>query len=166
MPQPTYRILVADDDEMIRTVHAEFVRGFGYEVEIASDGIEAIAKIEQELVREAFARYDLESGTLFFDTTNFFTYIASTNRRCTIAQRGKNKQKRYDLRQTGLALVVTQEDMIPVFHLTYQGNLNDTKVFASVLGRVKQRLLDLGMELETHTFVFDRGNNSKKKSAS
>ena len=45
MPQPTYRILVADDDEMIRTLHAEFVRGFGYEVEIASDGIEAIAKI-------------------------------------------------------------------------------------------------------------------------
>jgi putative two-component system response regulator len=42
---PTYRILVADDDEMIRTLHAEFVRGFGYDVEIAADGIEAIAKI-------------------------------------------------------------------------------------------------------------------------
>jgi putative two-component system response regulator len=45
MAEPTYRILVADDDEMIRTLHAEFVRGFGYEVEIAADGIEAIAKI-------------------------------------------------------------------------------------------------------------------------
>lgn len=45
MPHTTYRILIADDDEMIRTLHAEFVRGFGYEVEIASDGIEAIAKI-------------------------------------------------------------------------------------------------------------------------
>jgi putative two-component system response regulator len=45
MPNSTYRILVADDDEMIRTLHAEFVRGFGYEVEIAADGIEAIAKI-------------------------------------------------------------------------------------------------------------------------
>jgi putative two-component system response regulator len=45
MPDPIYRILVADDDEMIRTLHAEFVRGFGYEVEIAADGIEAIAKI-------------------------------------------------------------------------------------------------------------------------
>lgn len=45
MPEQTYKILVADDDEMIRTLHAEFVRGFGYEVEIAADGIEAIAKI-------------------------------------------------------------------------------------------------------------------------
>lgn len=45
MPDTQYRILVADDDEMIRTLHAEFVRGFGYDVEIAIDGIEAIAKI-------------------------------------------------------------------------------------------------------------------------
>lgn len=45
MSEPTYTILIADDDEMIRTLHAEFVRGFGYGVEIAADGIEAIAKI-------------------------------------------------------------------------------------------------------------------------
>ena len=36
------RILVADDDEMIRTLHAEFIRGFGYEVETAADGLAAI----------------------------------------------------------------------------------------------------------------------------
>jgi putative two-component system response regulator len=45
MTETTHRILVADDDEMIRTLHAEFVRGFGYEVELAADGIEAVAKI-------------------------------------------------------------------------------------------------------------------------
>ena len=42
---PSFTILVVDDDEMIRELHAEFVRGFGYGVEVASDGIEAIAKI-------------------------------------------------------------------------------------------------------------------------
>jgi putative two-component system response regulator len=45
MTETKFRILVADDDEMIRELHAEFVRGFGYEVEVAADGIEAIAKI-------------------------------------------------------------------------------------------------------------------------
>jgi putative two-component system response regulator len=45
MTDTKYRILVADDDEMIRELHAEFVRGFGYDVELAADGIEAIAKI-------------------------------------------------------------------------------------------------------------------------
>lgn len=41
----TFTILVCDDDEMARELHADFVRGFGYDVEIASDGIEAIAKL-------------------------------------------------------------------------------------------------------------------------
>jgi putative two-component system response regulator len=45
MSEETYRILVADDDEMVRELHAEFVRGFGYDVELAADGIEAIAKV-------------------------------------------------------------------------------------------------------------------------
>ncbi|HSG79637.1 MAG TPA: response regulator, partial [Acidimicrobiia bacterium] len=37
-------ILVADDDEMARELHANFIRGFGYDVELAVDGIEAVAK--------------------------------------------------------------------------------------------------------------------------
>lgn len=44
-PERTFTILVADDDEMARTLHAEFVRGFGYGVEVAADGIEALAKV-------------------------------------------------------------------------------------------------------------------------
>jgi putative two-component system response regulator len=36
---------VVDDDELARRLHAEFVRGFGYDVEVAADGIEAIAKL-------------------------------------------------------------------------------------------------------------------------
>jgi len=107
----------------------------------------------------------LESNTLFFDTTNFFTYIDTTNLQCTIAQMGKNKQKRYDLRQVGLAMVVTREDMIPLFHLTYQGNMNDTKVFRAVIKEIKNRLKELGLDVEKHTLIFDRGNNSKKNMA-
>jgi transposase len=124
--------------------------------------VEAIAKIEYELLDNVFEAYDLESDTLFFDTTNFFTYIDSTNLRCSIAQRGRSKQKRYDLRQLGLAMVVTREDMIPVFHHTYDGNMNDTKVFKSVIGKIKNRIKGLGLDIERHTVVFDRGNNSKK----
>ena len=119
-------------------------------------------KIEKELLERIIKIYGLESDTLFFDTTNFFTYIDTTNLRCTIAQRGKNKQKRYDLRQVGLAMVVTREDMIPLFHLTYQGNMNDTKVFRTVIKEIKNRLKALGLNVEEHTLIFDRGNNSKK----
>ncbi len=124
--------------------------------------VEAIPKIEQELLEKAFKIYNLESDTLFFDTTNFFTYIDSTNLRCNIAHRGKNKQKRHDLRQIGLAMVVTREDMIPVFHHTYQGNINDTVIFKTVIEKIKNRIEGLKLNLEKHTVVFDRGNNSKK----
>ena len=127
--------------------------------------IEAIPKIEKELLERIIKIYGLESDTLFFDTTNFFTYIDTTNLRCTIAQRGQNKQKRYDLRQVGLAMVVTREDMIPLFHLTYQGNMNDTKVFRTVIKEIKNRLKALGLDVEKHTLIFDRGNNSKKNMA-
>ena len=127
--------------------------------------IEAIPKIEKELLERIIKIYGLESDTLFFDTTNFFTYIDTTNLRCTIAQRGQNKQKRYDLRQVGLAMVVTREDMIPVFHHTYQGNMNDTKVFRAAITEIKNRLKELGLDVEKHTLIFDRGNNSKKNMA-
>jgi len=127
--------------------------------------VEAIEKIENQLLTKVLDIYKLQSDTLFFDTTNFYTYIHTTNTRCTIAQRGKNKQKRYDLRQVGLAMVVTRQDMIPLFHLTYQGNINDTKVFTTVIKSVKNRLKALGLDIEKHTLVFDRGNNSKNNLA-
>jgi transposase len=124
--------------------------------------VEAIEKIENQLLEKVLDIYELQTDTLFFDTTNFYTYIHTTNTRCTIAQRGKNKQKRYDLRQVGLAMVVTRQDMIPLFHLTYQGNINDTKIFATLIQSIKSRLKALGLDVEKHTLVFDRGNNSKK----
>jgi transposase len=124
--------------------------------------VDAIPKIESELLKRVQQIYRVESNTLFFDTTNFFSYIDTTNIRCTIAQRGKNKQKRNDLRQIGLALVVTKEHLIPLFHLTYKGNRNDTIVFKTIASRLKARMLELGLELNKHTLVFDRGNNSKK----
>lgn len=127
--------------------------------------VEAIKKIECELLERVRQYYPMESNTLFFDTTNFFTYIATTNARCAIAKRGKNKQKRNDLRQVGLAMVVTRKDFIPLFHLTYEGNRNDSKIFREVISVIKSRMLALGMDMENHTIVFDRGNNSKKNLA-
>jgi transposase len=127
--------------------------------------VTAIPLIEEAILHRVFQQHQLTTDSLFFDTTNFFTFIATTNTRCTIAQRGKNKQKRDDLRQIGLALVVSREDFIPLFHQTYQGNINDSKVFAQVIGNIKARMETLHFDIEKHTVIFDRGNNSKKNLA-
>jgi len=124
--------------------------------------VESIAKIEAEILANVFRTYDIKTDSLFFDTTNFFTYIDSTNTRSTIAKRGKNKQKRNDLRQVGLAVVVSKADIIPLFHLSYDGNIADTTVFRKVMGKLVKRLEELGLDKGGHTIVFDRGANSKK----
>ena len=123
---------------------------------------EKIAIAEQEILTRLFEVYQIQTDTLFYDTTNFFTYIDTTNTNCDIAQRGKNKQKRNDLRQVGLAMVVSKEDQIPLLHQTYRGNLQDCTIFREVIGKIKDRLQFLGLSSEKHTLVFDRGNNSKK----
>lgn len=124
--------------------------------------VESIEKIEAELLSKVQRLYPMDEDTLLFDTTNFFTYIATDNHRCGVAQRGANKQKRNDLRQVGLAMVVSRRDFLPLFHLTYEGARHDSRVFAGVIEKIKQRMETLGLDLEKHTLVFDRGNNSKK----
>ncbi len=122
---------------------------------------ENIGKNELEILQKTLEYYPINSGTLLYDTTNFYTFINSTNDRCEIAQRGKNKQKRHDLRQVGLALVVTQENYIPILHHTYKGNIGDSKVFAKIIRSIKSRMVKLKMDIDQHTIVFDRGCNSK-----
>ena len=124
--------------------------------------IESIEKIEFEILQNVLLHYPVNQNTLLYDTTNFYTYINSTNTRCSIPKRGKNKQKRMDLRQVGLALVVTKEHYIPLLHHSYDGNMNDSKVFGQIISSIKSRMELLKLNIKEHTIVFDRGCNSKK----
>ncbi len=122
----------------------------------------AIPLIEEDLVDTIIKKYNLTLDTLLCDTTNFFTYINSANKRCTVAQRGKNKQKRMDLRQFGLFLLVSREDYIPLFHKVYQGNLSDKTIFKEQFTKMITRFKNISGSLEELTLVFDQGNNSKE----
>jgi len=65
-----------------------------------------LLQIEQAMVREVVRIEQLQLQALAYDTTNFFTHIASTNQRAELPQRGHNKQGRHDLRQMGLAPIL------------------------------------------------------------
>jgi transposase len=123
--------------------------------------VESIAKIEEEIVKKLIDKYDVKLDCLFYDTSNFFTFIDSQNKHCDIPQRGKNKQKRADLRQIGVALMVSREDQFPLFHKTYRGNKNDVTVFKEVFPSLLNRLRRISKELYDITIIFDKGNNSK-----
>jgi len=122
---------------------------------------ETISCIEEEIVLRLLKTYDVPLDTLLYDTSNFFTFIDSSNKNCDIAQRGKNKQKRYDLRQIGLALLVSRKHQLPLFHKTYEGNKNDYTVFSETLNELSSRIKTITIELKDVTLVFDKGNNTK-----
>jgi transposase len=105
--------------------------------------------------------YNLKLDCLLYDTTNFFTFIASDNKHCELPKRGRNKQKRYDLRQIGMALMVSKKDQFPLFHKTYQGNMNDSKLFKDIFSDLISRIRSINSKVEDVTLIFDKGNNSK-----
>lgn len=71
--------------------------------------------------------------------TNFATYIDSGNDKAPIAQRGKAKQKRTDLRLVGLGLVVTRDGSIPLLSHTYPGDRPDVTQFPLMLEQLTSR---------------------------
>jgi transposase len=88
-------------------------------------GEDDLRAIETSVYGGMIDRYGLDLAGMALDMTNFATYIDSTNQRAPIAQRGKAKQKRTDLRLVGLALVVTRDGGIPIVSHAYPGDRPD-----------------------------------------
>lgn len=131
------------------------------------DGVEvaALRAIEDDLTRTVVAELGIELDTLFYDTTNFFTYIASTNERSPLTRRGHSKQKRHDLRLFNLALLVSRVGQIPLCAQVYEGNRVDVTHFPESLTRIRERLEALSLSLTDITLVYDKGNHSKANQA-
>jgi transposase len=121
----------------------------------------ALRAIEDELTKLIVQQLGIKLDTLFYDVTNFFTFIASTNQRPKLPQRGHSKQKRTDLRLFSLALLVSREGHIPLCAQVYEGNRVDSKSFPDSLTRIRERLTQLSVEVEEITLVYDKGNLCK-----
>lgn len=121
-----------------------------------------LSDLSQLIVDRVFKLYeDIDRSCLLFDQTNYYTFIDTFNQRCTLAQRGANKQKRGNLRQVGYILMVTKDSHIPVLHLCYKGNHNDITVFKNNLFQVISTAKRITNDSEI-TVVFDKGNVSKE----
>ena len=94
---------------------------------------------------------------LAYDTTNFYTYIASNNPRNQLAQRGHNKQGRHNLRQVGLSYVLDGENGLSLCHHVYPGNVADVEEFSTALARITRMLDQNQITRETVTLVLDKG---------
>lgn len=122
---------------------------------------EAILAIEGDLTACLVENFQLDVHRLLFDATNFFTFIDSFNDKSTLAKRGKGKEGRAALRIVGLALLVTADFHVPLFHHTYPGNQHDAPTFAGLTDTLVDRCKRLVTDVENVTLVFDKGNNSQ-----
>ena len=125
----------------------------------------------QEASRQIAARIVQVSGadvsSVALDMTNFATFIATANGKAPIAQRGKAKQKRSDLRLAGLGLVVTRDGGIPLTWHAYPGDKPDVTQFPGMIDQLKTQYeavcaaAGAGAQAADMTVVFDAGQNSE-----
>jgi len=120
----------------------------------------ALVAIETALGRRMVSEFGLDLSGLVVDMTNFATYIDSTNDKAPIAQRGKAKQKRTDLRLVGLALLVTRDGGIPLVSHAYAGDRPDVTQFSTVIAALVSRYRAVHAGVQTLTVVYDAGQNS------
>src|SRR5271167_3605606 len=129
---------------------------------MARIGDKHITAIEQDIASTVVSRFGLDLHCLLFDATNFFTFLDSFNARAKLPQRGHSKEGRDNLRILGLALLVTADVQVPLFHHTYAGNQHDSVTFHSVSEELFERCRSLARGACDLTLVFDKGNNSEE----
>jgi transposase len=127
--------------------------------------LDQLAQVEQQLTLRMIETFNLDISALALDMTNFATYIDTGNERAPIAQRGKAKQKRTDLRLVGLGLVVTRDGGVPLVSHAYPGNRPDVTQFATMIDLLRARHSALATHTgaptpDQMTVVFDAGQNS------
>ncbi len=127
--------------------------------------LDALPRIEEKLALAVCARFGLDTSSVALDMTNFATFIDTGNGRAPIAQRGKAKQKRADLRLVGLGLVVTRDGGVPLLSHAYPGNKPDVTQFPQMIQALAARHAALaaaaGQDGTEMTVVFDAGQNSE-----
>jgi transposase len=127
--------------------------------------LDGLARIEEKLALAACARFGLDTSSVALDMTNFATFIDTANKKAPVAQRGKAKQKRSDLRLVGLGLVVTRGGGIPLLSHAYPGNKPDVTQFPEMIKTLAARHAGLaaaaGQQGTQMTVVFDAGQNSQ-----
>jgi transposase len=107
----------------------------------------------------------VDCSSVALDMTNFATFIATANGKAPIAQRGKAKQKRSDLRIVGLGLVVTRDGGIPLTWHAYPGDKPDVTQFPAMISQLRDRHAAVCAATGQRaagdmTVVFDAGQNS------
>ena len=128
--------------------------------------LEQMDEISRRIAIRIVRDCGVDVSSVALDMTNFATFIDTANGKAPIAQRGKAKQKRADLRLVGLGLVVTRDGGIPLTWHAYPGDRPDVTQFTTVIGQLRGQYEAItaaaGVPAADMTVVFDAGQNSEE----
>ncbi|HEX9515449.1 MAG TPA: IS1634 family transposase [Streptosporangiaceae bacterium] len=126
--------------------------------------LQDLEEISRRTALAIVGTFGLDCSSVALDMTNFATFIATGNEKAPVAQRGKAKQKRTDLRLVGLGLVVTRDGGIPLTWHAYPGDRPDVTQFTTMISQLRERheavTAACGQQPAEMTVVFDAGQNS------
>lgn len=120
---------------------------------------EVIEHIEGLINKKLIEKFKVSMSTLFYDPTNFFTYI-NPNEGVELPRHGHSKENRFTLNLVGLTLFCTKDGGLPVLHDIYPGNVQDAKAFKEQVPHLLERLQKVGIDPKEICLVFDKGNLS------
>ena len=129
--------------------------------------VEQLEEISRRIAVRIVQASGVDVSSVALDMTNFATFIATANGKAPIAQRGKAKQKRADLRLVGLGLVVTRDGGLPLTWHAYPGDRPDVTQFPGMIDQLKTRYQAVcaaagrSAQAADMTVVFDAGQNSE-----
>ena len=126
--------------------------------------LEQLEEISRKIAARIVQSAGVDCSSVALDMTNFATFIGTANGKAPVAQRGKAKQKRSDLRLVGLGLVVTRDGGIPLTWHAYPGNKPDVTQFPAMIDQLRGQYQAVtaaaGAGDGEITVVFDAGQNS------
>ena len=125
--------------------------------ELSSAADDELEQAQSRLLEAWQGKQLLSSRVLAYDTTNFYTWVASTNQRNQLAQRGHNKQGRHNLCQVGLSYVLDGEHGLSLCHHLYAGNVRVSNELSAALECIVRLLERRQIPRKTVTLVLDKG---------
>ena len=126
-------------------------------------GLAELAEISHRIALAIVEASGVDCSSVALDMTSFATFIDTASERAPIAQRGKARQKRTDLRLAGPGLVVTRDGGIPMTWHACPGDKPDVTQFPAMIdalaGRHEAICAASGQAAADVTVVFDAGQN-------
>lgn len=108
--------------------------------------------LQKKIFDEVKKKFEIDTTGILYDVTNTYFY----GKKCPWGKRGHSKENQKDKPLVQIGLGVTRKDGIPLFHKTFDGNINDTRTFHATIPMFEKFNIKKGF------FVYDRGITSEE----